>query len=350
MKKNIIIPLIVISLVIVAVIAVMAFSKVTDITSSDGFLKVQLFDKDGNPLSAVNTYATVNEKAGVASMLITATVINSGTLPLSCQISSSTVNGATNGGFTFPSDTKLLSRGGQIAFTSNLIQPDVSPLGIYGANVWFNVTVTCNANGVNGVIPLTPKTGGISLSILSDGTGDFIVNLGNPEGIPTKYCGDNACSPEIGETTTNCAVDCGTKYNVSMRTTDSSYAFGSSLGYSAGGCGFSLQKYSTNSLTYYSAPALTGSCPTPGAVGALTQVLIGKTLPETTTWSTTNPCMYTTSSGGVIIAIRVDSLTGVPMQGTSIGNNWIAVNYISNANANVSTDYRGFNLQKEVSC
>ena len=346
-----IIPAVVVSIIAVIATVLILNNNPQELTSEDGFIKVRLYDANGNPINPIETLSTVGlgptgGARGVAFIDLTVRASNSGAIPLSCNILSTTVNGAVDSNFdtAMARSQKFLPTASSVEWTSNLFA--VSSYEATPTPDTFAVSVRCQYTDVSGQQNID-QTGSIPLYVTSDGTGSFNVQINSPQGIPTLYCGDSICSASIGETATSCPGDCATVSVVSYRTTDLSYVLGSAIGYTAT-CGNTLTKYGYSSATCTS--AIDVSCPLPANVGASFQLLNTKVIPDSiNTWSTISPCLYQTASG-LGVAFKVASTSGEPTS-CPVGR-WIRIDYTTSSPyaSAVSNNAESFNLQKEVSC
>lgn len=353
MNKKALTPL-AIAMIVIGVLVVGYFA-VTMMQGSNafdnGFIKVRLYDKDGNPINFPQTQSVVGLTAGagvrgVGYIDITPKVTNSGGIPIFCDIISATVNGASGTPFdtALTRSTKSIPVGSSAEWTSNLFSVS-SFEGTPDPDV-FSVTVRCQYTDATGNHVISPdQSGSLNLYITSDGTGSFTVQINSPGGLPNMYCGDRTCNN--GETVSTCPVDCVTQTNSLFRTSDLSYPQGSAIARTST-CGNVLTGFGYESSSCW---AVTGStCPT---YTGYTRILSSSTIPGRPFWanSGTPTCLYTKDSDAtrMAVAFQVATTGGSPC--STVGQ-WGAVNYytLSSYTPQVSTSYTTQNNLKEVVC
>lgn len=220
--------------------------------SEDGFIKVRMYDANGNPISA-SPLSVVGGTPGVAYIDLTVTAVNSGSKVLSCQ-PIVTVGKTTPDIFAsnLPTTVKTVPITGskKASWTSNPFP--VASLES-ATPVRFLTTIRCSYNTGSQTITLNDTVGYIDLSINQELEGSFTVQVNTFTG-PNEYCGDTFCNQD--ETASTCADDCAVSLipNTKFRTTNVQYASGA-VGYTnVSGSTLTAFGYSTSS------GSLSGTC------------------------------------------------------------------------------------------
>jgi hypothetical protein len=337
-------------IVIIAVIGIVIYfaTQTTSCGDSSGNMDVHYYDANGKeicspePLTTIGMTPTLGRR-GVSTMAITVKATNgASSVPLSCQVFSALVNGASGTPFDISKNTqvKSLPVGGVQEWTSN----NFAIAGYESAPTpdIFNITIKCDT-GVIGQ-PSLYASDSIPFYIGPDGIGSFIVEILPPEDIPALYCGDGTCTSSIGETSTTCPQDCTSLSSVFFRTTSTSYVLGSAIGYTAS-CGGLLTKYGFDS--YSCRTETNATCP---IITGYTRVLGTEVIPDgITDWSTTAPCLYSTATG-MSLLFKVASTSGEPTS-CPVGR-WIEIRYTTGSSyaSSVSNQASTINSNKEIMC
>lgn len=173
---------------------------------------------------------------GVSYIDLTATLTNTGDIPLTCNIVSATPSAAD---FAFTKTQKSLPVSGKAAWTSAKIS--VAPFESETTPTTFTIVARCSYVSGTQTITLPDKSATLSISIKSEGTAGFEIGIGEGgEAASTEFCGDGTC--QITETSSSCPNDCAVSSYVKFRTTDLSYVTGSAIAASTS-CGGALTAY-----------------------------------------------------------------------------------------------------------
>jgi len=210
--------------------------QVGSFRDEDGFMKVRMYDAEGNIIGTASSLSVVQGFPGVSFIDFTITAINTGEIPLTCSIVSST---PTAFDLALDKSSKIVPSASpsKASWTSGLVS--VEQFEGITQPVRFEVTMRCNyRQGVN-TINLDDKVGYIDLTITADTINagfDVDVETG---GTGTEFCGDAIC--QIDEDAISCPADCAVANFVMFRTTDLSYTTGSAIAYSES-CGAILDR------------------------------------------------------------------------------------------------------------
>jgi hypothetical protein len=304
-------------------------------TDADGFIKVRLYDANGNPLSS--SLSVVGGIPGVSYIDLTVTVTNTGTKVLTCTpivSGTSTTPTVFANALTPTSKTVPITGNKKASWTSNLIAvgalESVNP-------VRFLTTLRCSYNTGSTVIYLNDTTGYVDLSITQEGSAGFNVNV-NTGSAPSEYCGDNSCN--MGETATSCPDDCavGIIPNVKFRTTNTQYTSGA-VGYSTT-CGSALTAYGYGASSGTYIGTCSANMATNSYCGASTKIL--DNLPG---------AGY--MAGGANASLwKVNSVTTTVCVCDDNGANYIIKKYLTTDSDATSLDNQesSFDSSKEIIC
>ena len=269
---------------------------------------------------------------GVSYIDLTATLTNTGDIPLTCNIVSASPTAADT---AFVKTQKSLPVSGKAAWTSDKIS--VAPFESETTPTTFTIVARCSYVSGSQTITLPDKSATLSISIKSEGTAGFVIGIDDGgEAASTEYCGDSIC--QITETTSSCPNDCAVSSYVKFRTSDLSYVSGSAIAYTQS-CGNALTAYG-----YSSAPVV--STPTNCAGLSATTTLLAHSLPGSTGKSTGsgNITLWATSSSDTVY------LCEDPASGTSTSF-FVKIYKSTDSDASkVDTSLTSFDSAKEVSC
>lgn len=158
---------------------------------------VEVSCSTGNPLSVVQGVP------GIGFLQFTVSAVNTGDIPLTCDVLSSSPTAFSSALVT---GAKIVDVGGQASWTSGDVE--LAPLEALSQPVSFTSTIRCKyRNGVNTVTISPDVTKQVDLTITSD-----VINAGfdvtfNEPNVGTVVCGDGTCQVPT-ENVVNCAVDC----------------------------------------------------------------------------------------------------------------------------------------------
>lgn len=288
------------------------------------FLKVQLFDKDGNIINQISGFSTIDiPLANAYYMALTITVKNTGTIPLSCNILSASPVQFNNSISKIP---KGVNPNNQIQWTSNLI--NISQFVGIAQPIRFNVTTSCNFNGINGSKKLSSQSGFVDLNIHS-------------------ICGNNICDSD--ETCNSCGRDCCPNKDYAVfRTNNLFYESNGAIAYT-NTCGSTLTRYGLESSTCWTLNVLT--CPSrSGYTLILDQNANIKGRPI---WAVSNisGCLYQDDNNATKVAMawRVNSALG----STCPSSGYWGIKIYSQSSPlaiNVDSSSSILNLNNEITC
>jgi|GEM_PF-4289873 len=335
-------------LIIIAVIGgilvIANWDKISEVITpgtNEAGISVTYYDENGNIITP-STLSTItapggNPTPGVKYIALTTTVLNTGTLPLSCFIVSAT---PTIFDSALVKTAKVVPSTGskKASWTSNAF--DITSLEGGASPDPFTVTVRCSYNAGTDVVYLTDQAYSLSLTIVTDGTGSFTVNIESPGGLGTEYCGNGACESSLGETTTTCPQDCASTANAKFRTSDSVYVSGSAIAYGTA-CGSALTAYGHSTVS----GLLSGTC-------------AAKMATETTTCGTSPAKLFdlpsTTGllSGGAVPSLWKPTEANTLCVCDDSGTTYKVVKYLTTDSdaSKVSTLAQSFDTVREVIC
>lgn len=302
-------------------------------------ISVTFYDEDGNPINS-RPLSTVTAPGylpvpGVSYISLTTTVLNTGDLPLSCEIISAT---PTTFDSALVKSAKVVPATGvkKASWTSNAF--DITQFEASPTPDTFTVTVRCSYNVGTEVVYISPdQSYSIDLTIEPDGTGSYTVEIESPGGLGSEYCGNGVCESSIGETETTCPADCAVISDVNFRASDLSYVSGSAIAYSAT-CGTTLTQYGHTANT----GLLSGTC--------------SANMP-TETWCGTTPVELQGIPGDFIVGGATATLWQPTESGTLCvcdddGSTYKVVKYSTGDSdaSKASSSAQSFDSSKEVLC
>jgi len=241
-----------IAVIIAIVVLVLIFSS-KGTNPEEAGMQVILFDNQGNLIDSVDSLSIVQGVKGVASFAIRISVSNIGNQPLTCQLLSSDSTPVAFSTALTGLGTRTIPKTASGSWTSNLM----TAAQFEGTTTSFATKVRCTyISGDGSTVTLGDKPGNISLTITSEDTGLFEVDVSS--GLPSEFCGDNICQEWGAEDATTCPADCYVPPTVKFRTT-------SNLFYQSGTAIAFTETYGSD-LTAYgytgTTGTLTGDCAT----------------------------------------------------------------------------------------